>query len=115
MEFQVKAGNNGHCIIFSGPLTCSNSREIENCIISAMRQHRRLDVDLSGVKEIDLCGIHLLGVLKSFCGAAVNIIATSPTVDAALARLPVSHRHARLKRTASVAAQATTRPAIAAR
>ena len=114
IEFKVNPGNISNCIIFSGPMTCSNSREIENCIISAMRQHLRLDVDLSGVEEIDLCGIHLLGVLQSFGGDAVNIIATSPTVDAALMHLPSSHRHARLKRTVNVPTHATTRPAIAA-
>lgn len=114
IEFKVNPGNISNCIIFSGPMTCSNSREIENCIISAMRQHLRLDVDLSGVEEIDLCGIHLLGVLQSFGGDAVNIIATSPTVDAALMHLPSSHRHARLKRTVSVPTHAITRPAIAA-
>jgi anti-anti-sigma regulatory factor len=114
MEFRVKPGSNSNCIIFSGPMTCNNSREIENRIISAMRQHPRLDVDLSGVEEIDLCGIHLLGVLKSFGGDAVNIIATSPTVDAALTRLPTTHRHARLKRTISVPAPMARRPALAA-
>lgn len=115
MEFEVKSGSHGNCIIFSGAMTCSNSRDIENRIINAMRQHPKLKVDLSGVEEIDLCGIHLLGVLQSFGGDAVNIIATSPTVDAALMRLPSTHRHARLKRNISVPSQSKSQPALAAR
>ena len=97
MEIEVNSGNNGSYLIFSGPMTCENSRQIENRIINAMRQHSQLCVDLSAVQEIDLCGIHLLGVLQSFGGDAVHIIATSPTVDAALLHLPSTHRHAKLK------------------
>ena len=114
MEFQVNSGNNGNCIVFSGPMTCNNSREIENRIINAMRQHPQLNVDLSGVEEIDLCGIHLLGVLQSFGGEAVHIIATSPTVDAALMQLPSTHRHARLKRTINAPSYARAQLGIAA-
>jgi len=114
MEFEVKSGSNGNCIVFSGPMTCNNSREIENRIINAMRQHPQLNVDLSGVEEIDLCGIHLLGVLQSFGGEAVHIIATSPTVDAALMRLPSTHRHARLKQNIRVPSYSTTQSALAA-
>lgn len=98
MEIEVCCGENGQQLVFSGPMTCNNSRQIENRIISAMRQYEQLSVDLSGVEEIDLCGIHLLGVLQSFGGDAVHIVATSPTVDAALARLPETHRHVKLKR-----------------
>ncbi len=98
MEFKVKSGSLGNHLVFSGPMTCSNSRDIENRIINAMRQHPQLNVDLSGVEEIDLCGIHLLGVLKSYGGEAVRIIATSPSVEEALLQLPSTHRHARLKR-----------------
>lgn len=114
MEFQVKAGNNGNRIVFSGPMTCNNSREIENRIINAMRQNPKLDVDLSGVEEIDLCGIHLLGVLQSFGGEAVRIVATSPTVDAALMQLPSTHRHAKLKRTVKVPSYSAIQPGLAA-
>lgn len=98
MDFKVKSSSLGNHLVFSGPMTCRNSRDIENRIINAMRQHPQLTVDLSGVEEIDLCGIHLLGVLQSFGGEAVRIIATSPSVDAALLQLPSTHRHARLKR-----------------
>jgi len=80
------------CLVFDGQMTYPFSREIENQIIDSMRRHRRLKVDLSGVREIDLCGIHLLGVLRSFGDDALRIIATSPVVDAALSRLPSSRR-----------------------
>lgn len=98
MELEISRDDSGQCLVFCGPMTCHNSRQIENRIIRAMRQHPQLSVDLSGVEEIDLCGIHLLAVLQSFGGEAVHIVATSPTVDAALLRLPANHRHARLKR-----------------
>lgn len=115
MEFEVHSEIDGNCIVFSGPMTCDNSRAIENRIINAMRQNPHLNVDLSGVKEIDLCGIHLLGVLQSFGGDAVRIIATSPTVDAALMQLPSTHRHARLKRNIPLPASSKAQVAVAAR
>jgi anti-anti-sigma regulatory factor len=97
MKIAVTSRNDGNYIVFTGPMTCEHSREIENRIIDAMRHHSQLNVDLSGVEEIDLCGIHLLSVLHSYGGESVRIVATSPTVDAALMRLPSNRRHARLK------------------
>lgn len=114
MEFEVKSGSYGNCLIFSGPMTCRNSREIENRIISAMRQHPQLNVDLSGVEEIDLCGIHLLGVLQSHGGEAVRITATSPSVDLALMQLPSTQRNARLKRNIHALTPASAQMAHAA-
>lgn len=92
MKIELSSSDNGTYIVFSGPMTCQHSREIENSIIDAMRRHRRLNVDLSEVKEVDLCGIHLLRVLKSFGGDAVRIVATSPSIDYALLHLPNTKR-----------------------
>ena len=57
-------------------------------------------MDLSAVDEIDLCGIHLLGLLQSFGGKEVVIVATSPVVEQASARLLGSFRGASLGRVA---------------
>lgn len=93
MKITVNPGNEGDQIHFSGPMTYEYSREIEDRIIDAMRRHPHLDVDLSGVDRIDLCGIHLLCMLKSYGGEAVRIVAASPTVDKALKNLPLPRRH----------------------
>lgn len=98
MKIEVNSGNAGSSITFTGPMTYEHSREMENQIINAMRRHPRLDVDLSSVDEIDLCGIHLLCMLKSYGGDAVHIVATSPTVENALQKLPVASRHSRRRR-----------------
>jgi len=88
----VRESQNDCCLIFDGEMTCKYSREIENRIIESMRSHQFLKVDLSGVRQIDLCGIHLLGVLRSFGNDAVSIVAASPVVREAWASLRPAHR-----------------------
>jgi hypothetical protein len=61
-----------------------------------MRHHKHLDVDLSGVREIDLCGIHLIRLLQTVGGKAVDFVATSPIVERAVKGLISSSRAARL-------------------
>lgn len=73
--------NNGFRLTFDGSMTTAFSNELEDKIISAMRQHKHLEVDLSGVHEIDLCGIHLIRLLQTVGGKAVNFIATSPIIE----------------------------------
>ena len=66
-----------------GPMTFDVRPLLEEQIISAMRRHRRLEVDLSEVCKIDLFGVHLLGLLRGV-GA---VVATSPVIDEAAQRL----------------------------
>lgn len=68
-------------LIFEGRMTCEFARELEDQIIDALRRYRHFEVDLSGVSEIDLCGVRLLGVLEAVGGKAVKIVATSPAVE----------------------------------
>lgn len=75
-------------LTFDGSMTLSFANEIEDRILAAMRQHPRLEVDLSGVREIDLCGIHLLRLLQTLGGRAVDFVATSPIVEHAIKGLP---------------------------
>jgi len=66
-----------------GPMTFDVRPLLEEQIISAMRRHRQLEVDLSEVCQIDLFGVHLLGLLRGV-GA---VVATSPVIDEAAQRL----------------------------
>jgi hypothetical protein len=83
MEIQTPVDDAKFCLKFGGKMTYDCYRELEDRIIDAMRRHKHLEVDLSEVKEIDLCGLHLIGLLQSV-GA---IVATSPAVAQASARL----------------------------
>lgn len=85
---------------FNGAITYEFWREQEDIIIDAMRRYTQFKVDLSGIEEIDLCGIHLLGVLHSVGGQNVTIVAGSLIVDQASRRLLASQRLARLGRAA---------------
>lgn len=85
---------------FDGSITYEFWREQEDIIIDAMRRYTQFKVDLSGIEEIDLCGIHLLGVLHSVGGQNVTIVAGSPIVDQTSRRLLASQRLARLGRAA---------------
>lgn len=87
-------------MIFDGSITYEYWAEQEDIIISAMRRYMSFEVDLSGIQEIDLCGIHLLGVLHSVGGKNVTIVASSSIVDQASKRLLASQRLASIGRAA---------------
>lgn len=74
-------------LTFEGKMTFDVAAGLEERIVNAMRRHQRLEVDLSGVTEIDLCGIHLLGLLHSIGGEEVVIVGNSPIVEQASRRL----------------------------
>lgn len=80
----------------AGPMTFDCRQELEQTIIYAMRCHQNLEADLSAVQEIDLYGVHLLGLLQSV-GA---VTAISPAVEEAARRLLTSYRGASLGRVA---------------
>lgn len=77
--------NKGFRLIFDGSMTTAFANQLEDRILDAMRSYRHLEVDLSGVREIDLCGIHLIRLLQTVGGKAVDFVATSPIVERALA------------------------------
>jgi ABC-type transporter Mla MlaB component len=74
-------------LVFEGSLTLEYARELEDRIIDALRRYTRFEVDLSGVSEIDICGIHLLGVLDAVAGSQVEVLERSPAVQRAYERL----------------------------
>lgn len=79
-----------------GKMTHEFYHEQEDKIIDAMRRHEILEIDLSEVEEVDLCGLHLIGLLKSIG----TIVATSPAVALAANRLISSLQSASLGRVA---------------
>lgn len=85
-------------LTFEGKMTFDVAADLEDRIVDAMRRHERIDVDLSGVDEIDLCGIHLLGLLHSVGGNEVRIVDSSPIVEQASKRLLSSFGGASLGR-----------------
>lgn len=88
--------NNGFRLILDGSMTIAFANQIEDRILDAMRKYKRLEVDLSGVREIDLCGIHLIRLLQAVGGKAVDFIATSPIVEQAVKGLLSTSRDVRL-------------------
>lgn len=96
MDIQSPSTEEAFRLTLDGPMTFECRQELEGTIIDAMRRHKRLEADLSAVREIDLYGIHLLGLLQSV-GA---VIAISPTIEEAAKRLLTSYRGASLGRAA---------------
>ncbi|MFZ2852803.1 MAG: STAS domain-containing protein [Rhodocyclaceae bacterium] len=84
----------GFQLKLDGKMTYEFYRELEDKVIDAMRRHKNLEVDLSGVEEVDLCGLHLIGLLQS----VGHIVATSPAVDQASKHLLASLHAAALGR-----------------
>jgi len=86
-------GNDQRCrLTFEGSMTFDNAREIEDRIIDALRRYQHFEIDLAAVNEIDLCGLHLLGMLQNIGGDNAQIIAKSQAVDLASKRLLASYR-----------------------
>lgn len=93
MDLILDSGVQNNCrLVFGASMTLAHARELEDQIINAMRRHTKLEVDLSSVREIDSCGVHLLGMLNTLGGADIRIVATSPVVEQQYARFLASYR-----------------------
>lgn len=77
-------------LVFDGYLTFEFSRDLEDRIIDALRRFKQFELDLSNVQEIDLCGLHLLQTIHSFCGDKVELVAGASIVEQASRRLLTS-------------------------
>jgi len=73
----------GFRLTLKSKMTYQFASEIEDMILDAMRHYVHVEVDLSKVQEIDLCGVHLLGFLESFSDKGVLIVARSAAVKQA--------------------------------
>jgi len=73
----------GFRLTFKNNMTYQFASEIEDMILDAMRHYEHVEVDLSNVQEIDLCGVHLLGFLERFSDKGVLIVARSAAVKQA--------------------------------
>lgn len=85
-------------MVINGSMTFKFSRQMEDHLIDSMRRHPYIEVDLSGVREIDHCGIHHLQLLQTIGGQKVCIVALSPEVESASKHLLTSQRGASLAR-----------------
>ena len=92
-------------IKFDGKMTFEFYRELEDRVIDAMRRYKNLEIDLSEVNEIDLCGLHLVGLLQS----VGVIVAASPVVEQASKGL-LSTLHAAALGRASRSGRASMNP-----
>lgn len=79
MGNSLRSSETAFCLKFGGKMTYEFYRELEDRVIDAMQRYGRLEIDLSEVSEIDLSGIHLIGLLKN----VGVIVATSPLVEQA--------------------------------
>lgn len=87
MKISVSDDDRACRLVFRGSLTAQFAREMENQVIAVLRRYTEFQVDLSGVDEIDIHGIHILGVLDSLGGEKVTVVGSSPAVQRAYERL----------------------------
>lgn len=87
MNNAINSGDAQFRLTFKSKMTFEFSAEIEDMILDALRRYTHIEVDLSKVKEIDICGVHLLGLLENFANKGVEIIATSPAIEKAYEQL----------------------------
>jgi len=87
MRVTLVEGGEVSRLIFEGDMTLEFSNEMEDRIIGAMRRHQHIEVDLSAVEEIDLCGLHMVGMMRTMGKDRMDIVATSPSVERRLRKL----------------------------
>ena len=86
MDDALTLGEADFRLTFDKQMTFAFAAELEDKILDALRRYKHIEVDLSKVKEIDLYGAHLLGLLQSFFGKGLVLVGTSPAVDKAYRR-----------------------------
>jgi len=88
MNITLDGGAASCCLKFEGAMTHRFLRAMEDRIIDCMRRYPHIDIDLTGVSEIDDYGTRLLAVLRSFGEEVIRIVAASPVVEATLLQTP---------------------------
>lgn len=68
---------------FYGALTLATCQRFEKKVIGALKRQQHLELDLSGINEIDLYGIHLLDLLQRTAPSKIVVVASSSTVEGA--------------------------------
>lgn len=96
MNHQCEAGESGFHLKFTGRMTYENYQDMEKQVSESIKHHKPLKIDLAEVSEIDLCGLHLLGLLQS----EGVIVASSPIVEQASKHLLATLQSAALGRAA---------------
>ncbi len=86
MNNSLNNGDTQFRLTFKSKMTLEFAGEIEDMILDALRRYTHIEVDLSKVSEIDVCGVHLLGLLERFADKGVEIIASSPAIEKAYER-----------------------------
>lgn len=94
MENTQQRGESAFRLKFEGKMTYQFYGEQKGRAIDAMQRHKAMEIDLSAVDEIDLHGLHLLGLLQD----AGLVVAVSPVVAQAMLRLLSTHHAAALGR-----------------
>lgn len=97
MGITVTATETGCRVVFEGDITCEHARALEDKIIDALRRYQELAIDLAAIREIDLCGLHLVGLLSKVGGPNAVVVADSPVVQLATQRLQKTFRSGALR------------------
>lgn len=68
---------------FYGALTLATCQRFEKKVIGALKRQQQLELDLSGIDQIDLYGIHLIDLLQRTAPRQIIVVASSSTVEEA--------------------------------
>ena len=70
-------------LVLAGELTIYRAAELKSELLGALQPERELELDLSGVSELDTCGVQLLMLAKRSAdaqGSALRLVGHSPAV-----------------------------------
>ena len=80
MTIQVEHRGNGAHVTLAGELTIYSAAEIKAALAEAMSDHAEVEVDLSGITEIDTAGLQLMLIVKRTPEKAVRFVNHPPCV-----------------------------------
>ena len=86
MDDAITTGEAGFRLTVDQKMTLQFADGLEDTILDALCRYKLVEVDLSKVKEIDLYGAHLLGLLQAFSAKGLVLVGTSSAVDEAFRR-----------------------------
>ncbi|MBI5893203.1 MAG: STAS domain-containing protein [Deltaproteobacteria bacterium] len=87
MTFEVKKNNKGCKLKIKGEMNIFNAVEIKNSLVDNLLDSPKIEIDLSGVSEMDTAGFQLLVMLKQEADClnkGFKIVSCSPSVQAVL-------------------------------
>ncbi len=82
MQLLTETMTGGRRLLLEGEMTVATATALRDEILAALppQENAELEIDLSGVSEIDTAGLQLMLQIKRKCGSRLRLVNHSPAV-----------------------------------